>query len=189
MAARFLGSAFASGPALLILLCLIVRKVSKFDPGEKAIQTLSKTVLYAMIISIFFVLLELFTVFYSQIPGHMHGFVYQFVGLEGQGNLVPWTWAFAIMAVAATLILLCPPLRKNETTLTIACVMVFFSLWIEKGIILVITGFVPNPLETITEYVPTGKELAITAGVWATGFLILTVLYKIAVSVKEEIAS
>ena len=28
MAARFLGSAFAAGPALLILLCLIVRKVS-----------------------------------------------------------------------------------------------------------------------------------------------------------------
>ena len=187
MAARFLGSAFAAGPALLILLCLIVRKVSKFDPGKEAIQKVSKIVLYAMIISIFFVLLELFTAFYSQIPGHTHAFVYQFVGLHGYGNLVPWTWAFAILAVIATLMLLVPSIRKNETTLAIACVLVFFSLWIEKGVTLVITGFIPNPLEKITEYVPTIPELAITVGVWATGFLVLTILYKVAVSVKEEI--
>ncbi len=190
MAARFLSSAFAAGPALLILLCLIVRKVSKFDPGKEAIQKVANIVLYAMIISIFFVLLELFTAFYSQVPAHgLHGFVYNFVGLNGHGNLVPWSWAFAIMAVAATLMLLCPPLRRNEKTLAISCLLVFFSLWIEKGITLVITGFIPNPFETITEYVPTLPELAITVGVWATGFLILTVLYKVAISVKEEIAS
>jgi Ni/Fe-hydrogenase subunit HybB-like protein len=189
MAARFLGSAFAAGPALLILLCLIVRKVSKFDPGKEAIQKVSKIVLYAMIISIFFVLLELFTAFYSQIPGHTHAFIYQFVGLHGHGNLVPWTWAFAIMAVIATLMLLVPSIRRNETTLAIACVLVFFSLWIEKGVTLVITGFIPNPLERITEYVPTIPELAITVGVWATGFLVLTILYKVAVSVKEEIGA
>jgi Ni/Fe-hydrogenase subunit HybB-like protein len=189
MAARFLGSAFASGPSLLILLCLIVRKFTNFDPGKKAIQTLAKTVLYAMIISIFFVILELFTAFYSQIPGHTHAFVYQFVGLHGHGALVPWTWAFAILAVIATLMLLCPPIRENEKTLAIACVMVFISLWIEKGVTLVITGFIPNPLEKITEYVPTIPELAITVGVWATGFLVLTILYKVAVSVKEELGA
>jgi molybdopterin-containing oxidoreductase family membrane subunit len=189
MAARFLASAFAAGPALLILLCLIVRKVSKFDPGKEAIQKVANIVVYAMIISIFFVVLELFTAFYSQIPGHTHAFVYQFVGLHGHGSLVPWTWAFAVMAVVATLMLLCPPLRKNEKTLAISCLLVFFSLWIEKGVTLVITGFIPNPFDTITEYVPTLPELAITVGVWATGFLILTILYKIAVSVKEEIAS
>ena len=91
------------------------------------------------------------------------------------------------MAVIATLMLLVPSIRKNETTLAIACVLVFFSLWIEKGVTLVITGFIPNPLEKITEYVPTIPELAITVGVWATGFLVLTILYKVAVSVKEEI--
>ena len=189
MAARFLASAFAAGPALLILLCLIVRKVSKFDPGKEAIQKVAKIVVYAMIISIFFVVLELFTAFYSQIPGHMQGFVYDFVGLHGKSNLVPWTWAFAIMAVVATLMLLCPPLRKNEKTLAVACVLVFISLWIEKGVTLVITGFIPNPFESITQYVPTVPEMAITLGVWATGFLVLTILYKVAVSVKEEIAS
>ena len=189
MAARFLASAFAAGPALLILLCLIVRKVSKFDPGKEAIQKVSKIVLYAMIISIFFVVLELFTAFYSQIPWHMQGFVYNFVGLHGMSNLVPWTWAFAIMAVIATLMLLVPGIRHNEKSLAVACALVFISLWIEKGITLVITGFIPNPFETITQYVPTVPELAITVGVWATGFLVLTILYKVAVSVKEEIGA
>ena len=189
MAARFLASAFAAGPALLILLCLIVRKVSKFDPGKEAIQKVSKIVLYAMIVSIFFVVSELFTAFYSQIPWHMQGFVYNFVGLHGKSNLVPWSWAFAIMAVIATLMLLVPAIRHNEKTLAVACALVFISLWIEKGVTLVITGFIPNPFETITQYVPTVPELAITVGVWATGFLVLTILYKVAVSVKEEIGA
>ena len=154
-----------------------------------AIQKLSKIVLYAMIVSIFFVVLELFTAFYSQIPWHTQSFVYQFVGLHGKGNLVPWTWAFAILAVIATLMLLVPSIRANETTLAIACVLVFSSLWIEKGITLVITGFIPNPLEKITQYAPTIPELTITLGVWATGFLILTILYKVAISIKEEVSS
>ena len=64
---------------------------------------------------------------------------------------------------------------------------VFVSLWIEKGLGLVVTGFIPSPLEKITEYSPTGPEVMITLGVWAMGLLILTVLYKIAVSVKEEV--
>jgi len=189
MAARFLASAFAAGPALLILLSLFVRKVSKFDPGKEAIQKLSKIVTYAMVISIFFVILEVFTAFYSQIPGHTQTFVYLFTGLEGFGNLVPWSWAFAVMAVISVVMLLVPALRHNETTLAIACVMVYFSLWIEKGITLVISGFIPNPFDKITQYVPTPPELGITLGVWATGFLILAVLYKIAISVKEEISS
>ncbi|MBW1679544.1 MAG: polysulfide reductase NrfD, partial [Deltaproteobacteria bacterium] len=180
MAPRFLASAFASGPALLILLAFILRKYTKFDAGKEAIQALAKIVTYAMIISIFFVLMELFTAFYSQIPEHMHHFQYLFVGLHGHTNLVPWMWAFVILAVIALILLINPGTRKNEKTLGIACVAVFFSLWIEKGLGLVITGFIPSPLETITEYTPTLPEVGITLGIWAMGFLVLTVLYKIA---------
>ncbi|MDD5207537.1 MAG: polysulfide reductase NrfD, partial [Desulfobacterales bacterium] len=92
MAARFLSSAFASGPAILILICMIVRKVSKFDPGEVQIRTLGGIVTYAMILNVFFFLLEIFTAFYSQIPGHMHPIVYLFAGLDGYDKLVPWMW-------------------------------------------------------------------------------------------------
>ena len=188
MAPRFLASAFASGPALLILLAFMVRKFTKFDPGKEAIQTLAKIVTYSMVVSIFFVLMELFTAFYSQIPEHMHHFQYLFVGFRGHTKLVPWMWTFVILSVLALFLLINPVTRKNDATLGIACVSVFVSLWIDKGLGLVITGFIPSPLEDITEYTPTIPEVLITLGIWAIGFLILTVLYKIAVSIKEELA-
>jgi len=186
MAPRFLSSAFASGPALLILFCLILRRFTKFDAGKEPIQMLAKMVTYALVISIFFVLMEIFTVFYSQIPEHMHSFQYLFAGLEGHDRLVPWMWSAIAMAGLAVLLLINPRTRRNEAFLAVACVAVFVSLWIEKGLGLVVTGFIPSPLEKITEYSPTGPEILITAGVWAMGLLILTILYKIAVSVKEE---
>ncbi len=189
MAARFLASAFAAGPALLIILCLFVRKVSKFDPGKEAIQNLARIVVYALCISAFFVSLEFFTAFYSQIPGHMHGLQYLYFGLEGHAKLVPWMRVSAILAAVAIFLLIVPRLRRNEHVLAVACMATFGSLWIEKGFGLVIGGFVPSPLERITEYSPTIPEITIAVGVWATGLLILTVLYKITIAVKEEVAS
>ena len=186
MAARFLSSAFAAGPALLIILALIVRKNSNFDPGKEAIQTLGKIVTYFMITSCFFLGLEFFTAFYSGIPGHMNPFIYLYAGLEGHNQLVPLMWLSTILAVVAVGILVFPFLRRNETILAFASAAVFFSLWIDKGFGLIVGGFVPNPFERITEYWPTTPEFLIALGVWGIGFLILTVLYKIAISVKEE---
>jgi Ni/Fe-hydrogenase subunit HybB-like protein len=186
LAPRFLASAFAAGPALLILLCFIIKRVTKFDPGEVAIQKLVTIVAYAALINIFFVLLEFFTSFYSNIPGHMHTLDYLFFGLHGHGQLVPWMWVSVVFGITSVIMLLVPFTRKREDTLSIACILLFISLWIDKGIGLVIGGFVPNPLEEITAYHPSFQEIMITLGVWATGFFILTVLYKIAISVKEE---
>ena len=187
MAPRFLSSAFASGPALLILLALIIRRFTKFDPGRKQIQTLAKIVTYCIIINVLFILFEVFTVFYSQIPEHMHHFEYLFFGIEGHGKLVPWMWFSLIGMVVASVLLVIPNIRRDETTLAIGCVLVIVTTWIDKGLGLITGGFVPNPLDRITEYWPTVPEALITLGVWAVGFLILSILYKIAVSVKEEI--
>lgn len=188
MAARFLASAFASGPALLILLAFLVKKYTRFDPGREAIDKLSQIVTYAMIISVFFVGLEFFTAFYSRIPSHMHALQYLFVGLEGHRNLVPFMWLFAILAIVALVLLINPSTRKNDRTLKIACAAVFFSMWLEKGLGLVVAGFIPNPFDQVREYTPSILELMIALGVWATGFFVLTILYKIAASVKEEVA-
>lgn len=187
LAARFLASAFAGGPALLIILAMIVRKYTKFDPGKEAIQTLGKIVTYCMLINVFFLGLELFTAFYSQIPGHMHAFQYLYAGLHGHSQLVPIMWLSSILAVIALALLIFPQIRKNESLLAVACAATFFSLWIDKGFGLVIGGFVPNPFEKITEYWPTLPEALITLAVWSIGFLVLTILYKIAVSVKEDV--
>lgn len=186
MAPRFLASAFAAGPALLILLIFIVRKFSTFDAGKEAIQTLAKIVTYAIVINVFFVLLEIFTVFYSGIEEHMEHFRYLYVGLEGKSALVPYMWTSAVLAILAIIFLVNPKTREREGILIFSCIAVFLSLWIEKGLGLVVTGYIPSPLHTVTEYLPTFPEILITVGVYAVGALILAILYRIVIAIREE---
>jgi molybdopterin-containing oxidoreductase family membrane subunit len=186
MAPRFLASAFAAGPALLILLTFLVKRISTFDPGKEAIQTLAKIVTYAVIINVFFLVLELFTVLYSGIDEHIHHFQYLFFGLEENTALVPFMWFSVLLAFTAIILLLFPKTRQRESTLIIACIAVFISIWIEKGMGMVVTGFIPSPLETITEYLPTFPEILISLGVYGIGFFILSVLYKIVISIRER---
>jgi Ni/Fe-hydrogenase subunit HybB-like protein len=186
MAARFLASAFSGGPALLLILALIVRKYTKFDPGKEAIQALGKIITYFMITNVFFIGLEFFTAFYSSIPGHTEPLKYLYTGVEGHAKLVPLMWASSILAVISLFLLVPPKFRKNEKLLVVACIATFSSLWIDKGFGLIVGGFVPNPFERVFEYWPTLPETLIALAVWAIGFLVLTILYKIAVSIKEE---
>ena len=89
-----------------------------------------------------------------------------------------------ILAAASLVLLVVPQYRHNEKTLAVACAMVFLSLWIDKGIGLIVAGFVPSPLGVVTEYAPSLPEALISLGVWAIGLMILTVLYKIVLSVR-----
>jgi molybdopterin-containing oxidoreductase family membrane subunit len=189
LAPRFLASAFASGPSLLILMCLLLRKVSKFDAGREPIRKLAEIVAYAMSINVFFVLMEFFTVFYSNIPEHVLHFQYLYLGLEGGAKLVPWMWTSAVLSVLALVLLLIPGTRRKEATLVVACLAVFGSIWIDKGLGMVVTGFVPSPLGRVTEYWPTIPEVLISLGVYAVGFFLVTAFYKIALSVREKIAA
>ena len=186
MAPRFLSAAFASGPALLILFCLVMKRFAGFDAGREAIQAMAKIATYALVTSIFFVLVELWTVFYSQVPEDMEHFRFLFAGLDGYDTIANWMSLSVVCAVAGLVLLLNPRTRKNETTLAVACVAVFVSLWIEKGLGLLVTGFVPSPLGKVVRYTPTGSEVAIAIGIWAMGLLIITVLYKIFISVRQE---
>jgi molybdopterin-containing oxidoreductase family membrane subunit len=187
LAPRFLASAFASGPSLLILLCMLVRRTTRFDPGREAIQKLGEIVAYAMATNVFFVLLEIFTALYSDIPEHLHHFRYLYLGIEGKTALVPWMWTSSALAVLALFLLLIPRARKSDRGLTLAAVAVLGSLWIDKGLGMVVTGFVPSPLGHVQEYWPTLLEGTIAVGVYAVGGLLLTVLYRVATSVREEL--
>ncbi len=187
LAPRFLASAFAAGPSLLILLCLFIRRFTNFDPGKEQIQTLAKTVAYAICINVFLFLCEVFTGFYSNIPGHMDHIKYLFVGLHGHGALVPWMWASMIFMGTGIVLTVTPATRKNETSLAVACVVIICGTWIDKGLGMISGGFVPNPMHEVNEYAPSLPEIGITIGVYAIGALILTVLYKMVVGVKEEV--
>jgi [DsrC]-trisulfide reductase subunit P len=185
LAPRFLASAFASGPALLILLCMLIARLTRSPLAREPVEKLGVIVTYAMVISVFFVLMEFFTVFYSQIPEHVEPLRYMFTGLEGHTRLVPWMWISMILAAGSLVLLLIPRFRHSEKLLACACGMVFVSLWIDKGIGLIIAAFVPSPLGSVTEYTPSLPEVLIALAIWAVGALILTVLYKIALSVRQ----
>ena len=184
LAPRFLASAFASGPALLILLCLGLRRLTSFDAGREAIRRLGVMVAYAMTVNVFFLLLELFTALYSRVPEHGEPFEYLFFGLDGNHGLVPFMWLSVALAAAALAVLLTPRLRRSERVLAVASLFVFVSLWLEKGMGLIVAGFVPSPLRHVTTYQPTAPEWGIVVGIWAIGALLLTVFYKITISIR-----
>ena len=187
LAPRFLASAFASGPALLILLWLVLRKVTRVGQAEEALRKLAQIVTYALLLNVFFILLEGFTALYSGIPEHSEHLRYLYFGLEEHAALVPWMWASAAMAILSLVLLLLPAAWKNDRTLAAACGLVFLSLWIDKGMAMVVAGFVPSPLGDVTEYAPAAPEIAITAGIWAVSILLATVLIRFALAVRDEL--
>ncbi|MCG8632503.1 MAG: polysulfide reductase NrfD [Desulfobacterales bacterium] len=184
LAPRFLASAFAAGPALLILLAMFIRRTTEFDPGKEAIHTLSLIVAYGLLANLFFLGCEVFVAFYSGIPSHMDHIKYLYTGLHGKSALVPFMWASLAAMGSGLILLLIPKTRKNDTLLVFSCILVFAGTWIDKGLGMIAGGFVPSPLHHVTEYVPSLHEIVISAGVTAIGLLILTVLYKITLSVK-----
>jgi molybdopterin-containing oxidoreductase family membrane subunit len=183
---HFLATAFAAGPALLILLCMIIRKVSSFDPGSKAIQKLAQIAAYALFLHLFFIGLEFFTAFYGHDVEHMHTLKYLYAGLDGHSGLAPFMWVSSILAVAGLAILVIPGARRNESILAAGALATFISIWMDKGFAFLTAGFTPNSFGGITEYLPHWNEALVAAGVLSIGIFVLTVLFKMTISVKEE---
>ena len=186
LAPRFLASAFAVGPAFLILISFILRKFADFDVGDKAIKKLATIATYASIANFFFIGMEFFTAFYSNIPGHMHSLEYLYFGLEGKYQMVPWMWFSIFAGISSIAMFLFQHLKPSKNVLIIACIGIIISLWIDKGIGLIIGGFMPSPEGEIVEYNTTFIEITVTLGIWAIGLLILTTLLKIVISVKKS---
>ncbi len=186
LAPRFLASAFTSGSALLILLVLLLRRLKVFDASKEAVRRLAWIATYCMLIHVFFLLVEVFTVFYSRIPEPMEHFEYLFVGLAGNYRFVPWMWLSVLLALAALAVFLVPSWRSHPLLLPLACTAAFFSIWLDKGLGLMVGGLVPSPLGSITQYTPNLPEWSVVLGIWAFGAFLITVFYKITLSVREE---
>ncbi|NTU54414.1 MAG: polysulfide reductase NrfD [Chlorobiaceae bacterium] len=186
LAPRFLASAFAAGTSILILLTFILKRVANFDAGSEARTKLAVLGSYAGLANFFFLGTEFFTAFYSNIPSHMHTMQYLYFGLEGHAPLVPWMWLSLIIGLVSVGMLLSPPLRRKSGALVAACIGMVVSIWIDKGVGLVIGGFTPTPLEQIVDYMPTSTEITVTLGIWCIGMLVLTLLLKTAITVKQQ---
>ncbi|MBR4423104.1 MAG: polysulfide reductase NrfD [Mailhella sp.] len=187
MAARFLASAFCAGPALLLLCLLLLKKLTGFDPSRPVVRSLSITVAYAMGLNMFFYALELFTAFYSGIPGHAHPIHFLFGGHEGLNVWVTgWMWFAVVLAFASIFFLAIPKYRHNMKILPWALVALIIATWIDKGLGLLIGGFSPTPYETYEVYTPSFWEVSVGLGVFAIGALVISILWKIAIEMKKE---
>ncbi|MBI4849891.1 MAG: polysulfide reductase NrfD [Nitrospirae bacterium] len=183
LAPRFIASAFCSGPAFMLLVFQIIRKNTKLNIKDEALFKVGELITWAMAFNLFFLITEIFKERYSA-TAHLAPLDYLFYGLHGHDHLVPWIWTAVIFNSIAFLILLMPSLRKNFTTLNIACVLIFIGVYIEKGIGLVFPGFAPDTLGEIYDYMPNALELVISLAVWAIGLLIFTVFAKVTIAIK-----
>jgi molybdopterin-containing oxidoreductase family membrane subunit len=189
MAPRFLASAFASGPAFLLILFFILKKLARYEVEPEAVSTLAKIMIYGMIINIFFYSLEFFTAFYGNIPDHKETLQYLFFGLDGHDKLAPWVRTSVATGIVAVIFLLFSKVRENESWLIFGAVIIFISTYIDKGLALVIGGFIPSPLGEITEYSITYPEFSISLGIWAVGFFLISVFFKMSIGVRKIIGN
>jgi molybdopterin-containing oxidoreductase family membrane subunit len=180
---RFLASAFTAGPAFMLVLLWVVRTQTQYHVRKGVFVKLAMITTVAAQINLVMLGSELFYEFYFP-THHSINATYLFFGLDGHNALVPWVWSAIALNVIATLILTIHPLRRDLRWLMPACVTLFVAIWIEKGMGLVIPGFVPSPLGEIVEYAPTWVEYAVTAGIWAMGLFVLTVLVRVALPIE-----
>jgi molybdopterin-containing oxidoreductase family membrane subunit len=182
MPIRFIATAFAAGPALIIIAFLIIRNTTKLWIEDSAIKLLATIVTFCLGIAIFLTLSEIVVEFYARTE-HANGLYYLMFGLHGLTALVPWFWSSVALMVAAFVMFLMPAFRNDMKRLPIPCVMAFAGIWIEKGMGLIVPGFIPSPIGEVTEYFPTFVEWLMTLGIWAFGFFILTILLKGAIGI------
>ncbi|MBL7994784.1 polysulfide reductase NrfD [bacterium] len=180
---RFLASAFSAGPALIIIVLSVIRRFTDYKVENVTIGKIALIVTVAAQINLVMLGSELFKEFYAP-THHSESAVYLFFGLHGFGGLRPWIWTAIMMNLFATGILTLNPLRNNHKWLLPACAILFISIWIEKGMGLIIPGFIPGPWGKIVEYTPTWIEICVSLGIWAMGMFIFTLLVKIAIPIE-----
>ena len=180
---RFLASAFTAGPAFVILLLSLIRRETSYEISDGVFSKLALITTAAAQVNLVMLISELFYKFYS--PTH-HGINarYLFFGLEGHHALVPWIWSAIAVNAIATFAMMIHPIRRNPRWLMIASAGLFISIWVEKGMGLVVPGFIPSPLGEIVEYKPSLVEIGVTLGIWALGLFVLTVLVRVALPIE-----
>lgn len=185
LAPRFLASAFVSGPAFLIIAIQILRRQTGRLFGEEAIHTLTGIIRITILISLLMVASEVFVEFYTG-GSHTSAAKYLYFGLHGHHELVPWIWSSLAATVAAVILFFQKDVHRRPVILNIACLLAFAGLWIEKGMGMIIPAFVPSTLHEVVEYRPSITEWKVTAGIWALGLMIYTLLLKITVNVYSQ---
>jgi molybdopterin-containing oxidoreductase family membrane subunit len=161
-----------------------LRKTAGLKIKNEALFKVAELMAYAMFINLFLLGAELFKEYYTATI-HLAPMQYLFQGLHGHHALVPWIWSAMAMNITAFLIFLIPGTRKNLITLNVGSLLIIVGVWIEKGLGLIVPGFIPDPLGEIYEYLPNINETAISLGIWAFGLFIFTLFMRIAIPIQR----
>jgi len=183
LAPRFIVSAFAGGPALLMLIFQTSRRFTKMKIPEAVFDYLKKIMTYTMLINLFLLGCEVFKEFYTG-STHVLSAEYLFFGIHGHRMLVPYIWSAILMELFAIFVLLTPNLRNNWKFMGVACVMAFVGIWVEKGMGLIVPGFIPTPLGDLVEYTPSKIEILVSLGIWSFGALLFTMMGKVVIAIE-----
>ena len=183
LAPQFLASAFCSGPAILLVVLQLLRRFTRFEIKDQAIWKIAELMAYAMFLNLFLHGAEAFKEYYSDTE-HLLYTRYWFQGIGEHRTLVPYAWTAVALNVGAFLVFIMPAARRNPVTLNLGCFATYAGCYIDKGMGLIIPGLTPDPLGEIYEYYPTFTELRVAAGVFAIGFLVFTLMLKVAVPIS-----
>jgi molybdopterin-containing oxidoreductase family membrane subunit len=184
LAPRFLASAFCSGPAILLLIFLVLRRVGRMSISDTAIFKIGELLAYTMAVNLFFLGTELFTEFYAQTHHSVHA-QFQWFGAHGRWDIAIYTWGAATANVVALVIFMVPLLRRRLGVLTVGAALAFAGVYIEKGMGLLLPGMTPDTLGEVYAYNPSPNEILVGAGVWAVGILVFTLMVKVATAISS----
>ncbi len=182
LAPRFLASAFVSGPAFIIIVMRLVRVLGGYTASPKPVRLLIQIIRVSMSINLLMLASELFTIFYTG-GEHAAAGQYLFFGSHGHYGLVPWIWTSVALNLVGTALFFLPAALERGNVRIAACVLCIVGIWIEKGMGLIIPGFIPSTLHQIVEYTPSLTEWKVSAGTFAFGLLVLTVTVKLITNV------
>lgn len=182
IAPRFIASAFVSGPALIVLTLRVMERALAFHVSDDVIRLYRRLVTVALLVDLFLFAAEVFTSLYG---GAAHGAPMRFLlfGAHGNPGVRAYVWVGIALSLISTAVLL-SPLRRRPWVFEAMCVLVVVAVWIEKGMALIVPGFVPTPLGEIADYVPSVVETFVSLGVWCMGLILFTVLLRLGVRIE-----
>jgi Ni/Fe-hydrogenase subunit HybB-like protein len=180
LAPRFIASAFAAGAALMIITFQILHRFSRFRLSKGLIREVALIMAFSQFISLFLLGSEFYTAFYRHTTQHSSA-----VLLYWESDTLTTAIYIALSAsLIGAVILLVRSWREHVPLLNLASILIFFAIWMEKGLGLVVPGFTPTPLGEIAHYSPTTIEIQVSVGIWAVGAMIFTILARITIAIE-----
>ncbi len=181
LAPRYVATAFASGPALLLLVLYISeRTIEGFKVDFEVYKKTMYVMVGSLVIGLYFTLSEVQEIFwYTTEPLKYSQAATLLGGVWWLGALF-WTW-IVLGVVAVLMPILSSWVRNNSKGIVLMSILTIVAVIAEKTFTIVLPAFIPDVLGQVIGYTPTPVEIVITIGVHMLGFTIYAVLAKAAI--------